>query len=255
MDLQKRGGSFSVIVPAYRCAPLLQESVQSVLQQTDENFEVIIIDDCSGDDTWQCIEELALRDQRIRPYRNEKNLGTARTRNRGIGLAKGAYLAFLDGDDRWLPDKLARQRRCLEETGCDVCYTGYSFIDAEGQPVRRPYRVPETFTREDFLRENFVGCSTAAFRADCLGPVRMRGEYVHEDYVFWLELLQNGAVFHGISQPLVEYRLLPGSRSADKLRSSWGRWRILRDYLKLPLPRAAACQAHYVVRGLRKHYF
>ena len=83
----------------------------------------------------------------------------------------------------------------------------------------------------------------------------MRGEYVHEDYVFWLELLQKGATFHGISQPLVEYRLLPGSRSADKFRSSWGRWRLLRDYLKLPLPRAAACQAHYVVRGLRKHYF
>ena len=145
--MQKRGGSFSVIVPAYRCAPLLQESVQSVLQQTDGDFEVIIIDDCSGDDTWQCIEELALRDQRIRPYRNERNLGTARTRNRGIGLAKGAYLAFLDGDDRWLPDKLARQRRCLEETGCDVCYTGYSFIDAEGQPVRRPYRVPDTRSR------------------------------------------------------------------------------------------------------------
>ena len=83
----------------------------------------------------------------------------------------------------------------------------------------------------------------------------MRGEYVHEDYVFWLELLQKGATFHGISSSLVEYRLLPGSRSADKFRSSWGRWRILRDYLKLPLPRAAVCQAYYVIRGMRKHYF
>ena len=255
VDLQRRDNCFSVIVPAYRCARFLRESVQSVLDQTDGAFEIIVIDDYSEDDTWACIQELAQQDQRIRAYRNEKNLGTAQTRNRGIDLARGTYLAFLDGDDRWLPDKLAKQRQCLEETGCDVCYTSYSFIDAEGQPVRHPYRVPETFIYADFLRENYVGCSTAVFRADCLEGVRMRGEYVHEDYVFWLELLQKGATFHGISSSLVEYRLLPGSRSADKFRSSWGRWRILRDYLKLPLPRAAVCQAYYVIRGMRKHYF
>ena len=248
-------GLVSVIVPAYRCAPYLAESVRSALSQRDARLEVIVIDDCSEDGTWALVQGLAAEDGRVRGYQNHCNLGAAGTRNRGIGLARGEYLAFLDGDDRWRPGKLSAQLRRLEETGSDVCYTGYSFIDGAGAPVRRPYRAPEEFTRREFLRENFIGCSTAVFRAGSLGPVRMRGEYVHEDYVFWLELMDRGAAFCGIGEPLAEYRLLAGSRSADKVRSAWGRWRIVRDYLKLPLPRALASQGHYMLRGLRKHYF
>lgn len=245
---------FSVIIPTYRCAKYLEECVRSVLAQTYENFEILLLDDASDDDTWSFIQRLARQDERIIAVQNKQNLGAAMTRNRGIEMARGEYIAFLDGDDRWLPEKLAVQLQCLDETKCDVCYTGYSFINKSGLQIRHPYMVPEVFMKKELLKENFIGCSTAAFRAKTLGPVRMRSEYAHEDYVFWLELESHGAQFRGINQPLVEYRLLSESRSANKLRSAWGRWRIVRDYMKLPLPQAIVSQAHYMFRGVKKYY-
>lgn len=246
---------FSVIIPAYQCGSLIDEAVQSVLCQSEEDFEVIIIDDCSLDNTWKKIQELADQDTRIRIYQNQKNLGVANTRNRGLDLAKGTYVAFLDGDDRWRPDKLEKQRRRMEKTACDVCYTSYSFIDSDGRQIRRPYLVPESFSREEFLKENYIGCSTAVIRAESLGKIRMRSEYTHEDYVFWLELLKNGAHFYGITEPLTEYRILKDSRSSNKYKAACGRWKIYRNFLGFGLMKSFWYQVHYILRGLRKHFF
>lgn len=245
----------SVIIPAYNCAEFLEDSARSALGQTHRDLEVLILDDASGDDTPVIANRLAEQDSRVRAFSNAANLGVAETRNRGLEEARGEWVAFLDGDDLWLPDKLEKQLARLSETGGDLCYTGYSFINEAGTPIRTPYRIPEDFRWETLLRENIIGCSTALFRRPADPPIRMRGEYQHEDYVFWLELIRSGYRPVGLDQPLMRYRVSPSNRSGNKTKAAAGRWKIFRQFLRFGRIRSASLLCSYGLRGLCKHFF
>ena len=155
----------SVIIPAYNCVTYLEQAVNSALTQTYSQLEILIIDDCSQDNTLKIVKSLAQKDNRIRVLKNEMNQGTAATRNRGLRESKGDFIAFLDGDDVWHPDKLERQLDLLKQTDAALCYTAYDFINAEGGSLPgQIYHVPEQCSLSRLLRENVIGCSTAIFR-------------------------------------------------------------------------------------------
>ena len=255
MDNTQKNVLFSVIIPAYQCEKWIEQAILSVQQQTEQNWEIIVIDDCSADQTWELVQKTAAKDKRIRAYRNPQNQGVAESRNRGMALARGKYIAFLDGDDRWLPNKLAAQYQVLSKEKCDVCYASYLYIDENGNKSGKVYDVPRHFSKEDFLKENFIGCSTAVFSKSFADGISLRKEYQHEDYVFWLELLEKGASFCGVKDPLVEYRLLSSSRSANKLQAAKGRWKIYRNFMNFGVCKSLWYQIQYSVRGVRKHLF
>ena len=242
----------SIIIPAYNCARYLEATVQSVLAQTYRDFEVLILDDCSTDGSADLIRRLAEEDCRIRVLSNEKNLGVAQTRNRGLEAARGEYIAFLDSDDTWLSDKLERQMECMRERTLDLCYTGYSFINESGEPIRNPYQIAETLTWEHMLGENIIGLSTVLVRLGAIGTIRMRGEYAHEDYVFWLELMQSGCKAGGINLPLMRYRVSESNRSGDKRKAALGRWVIYRRFLRMGFFQSLWWFAQYGMKGLWK---
>jgi len=243
----------SVIMPAYNAGRFLEEAVRSVMTQTVTDWELLILDDGSKDDTAQIAESLAAEDARIRFLPNERNMGVARTRNRGFDLCRGQYVALLDSDDVWLPEKLEKQLALAQAAGADIVYCSYGIMDSRSLPSRADYLVANHVELKQLLLENCIGCSTVLLGRRVVDQYRFEVDFYHEDYVLWLRLLQDGFRAVGCTEVLVRWRLLENSRSFDKRRSAKNRWLIYRNYLKLSAWKSAWYFAGYAVAGLRKY--
>lgn len=242
----------SVIMPAYNAAAYIEDAIRSVMGQTFSGWELLVLDDCSGDETAAIAEKLAAEDSRIRLIRRDTNSGGAAVvRNQGIALSRGEYVAFLDSDDVWLPGKLERQLSVMAEA--DFCFTSYGVIDAEGKTARPDYIVPASVTFESLLRENVIGCSTVLMRRSLAEKYRFNTDFYHEDYILWLSLLRDGYRGAGCTEVLSRWRYIETSRSFNKGQSAKNRWKIYRDYLKLPLLKSIRVFCAYVFAGLKKY--
>jgi teichuronic acid biosynthesis glycosyltransferase TuaG len=264
------GPIVSIIMPAYNAAKTIELSVKSVLSQSFNDWELIIIDDQSNDHTVDVIGRFAVSDLRIRLHHSGGRAGAARARNIGIGAARGRYIAFLDSDDLWLPNKLAHQIEFMQKTGCTFCYTGYRKIDEDGVLGRGIVTVPERLNYKDILKTNSVGCLTAIYDAHFYGDVIipalgraddypfwrffLNGQVVHEDYGLWLKLLKTpGTLALGINEPLALYRVGRNTRSSNKIAAATSQWLIYRHLEKIGLLPAAYYFSHYAVKGFKKY--
>ena len=243
----------SVIMPAYNAAHFVEEAIASVQAQTVTDWELLVIDDGSRDATCEIVENCASCDSRIKFLRNGSNLGVAATRNRGIDLAKGKYIAFLDSDDRWHRRKLEKQIHRLESRNAGIAYCSYGIIDAKGNRCRANYLVPETVSFESLQKENCMQCSAMLIRRDILKQIPFKTSYYHEDFILGLDILKAGYRAAGCPEILLDWRYIANSRSFDKKRSARNRWKIYRDYLKLPFLRSAWVFSCYTAAGLRKY--
>lgn len=254
MDQSNTTPLVSVIMPAYNVAPFIEEAITSVISQTVTDWELFVIDDCSKDHTYAIASDCAKMDSRICVLRNEKNSGVAVTRNRGIDLARGKYIAFLDSDDRWHPEKLEKQLKRLRDTGSGIGYCSYRIVGASGEKARADYIVSETAKYEDILKENYIQCSAMLIRADLVKKHRFNTEFFHEDYILGLDILSDGEMAAGCREPLLDWRYLENSRSFNKKKAAMNRWRIYRHYLKLPFLKALYLFSCYAVAGFRKYF-
>ena len=241
----------SVIMPAYNCEATIRMSIQSALRQTLDNLELIVVDDCSTDRTSDIIAELAITDLRLKHLTNPKNSGVASTRNRAIDASSGEFLAFLDSDDMWEPDKLEKQLTLMRETGCVLCYASYDYFGSNGRPVYRPYLVPETIDYNGLLKENVIGLSTVVLRRDTLGRLKFDEGIFHEDFALWLQLLREGVTAFGIPEVLSHNRI--GGRSQNKWVAMKNRWRVYRVCEGLPVWAACWYLLVYAMAGMRKY--
>lgn len=244
----------SVIMPAYNAGAYIEEAVESVMAQTVTDWELLVLDDGSADDTCAQVEKLAEEDPRVRLLRNESNMGAANTRNRGFDLCHGRFVALLDSDDRWHPKKLETQLALLQQTGADFSYCSYAIIDAEGNPAKKDYIVPGEVSFESLLKENCIGCSTVVLRREITERYRFTPNFYHEDYVLWLQLTRDGLRGAGCTEVLSDWRYIVTSRSFDKKKAALNRWRIYRQYLKLPLWKSIAAFGGYVTASLKKYH-
>lgn len=252
MPFESNAPMVSVIMPAYNADSFIAAAIRSALEQTVTDLELIVIDDGSQDETLRIVQEAAKADPRVRCCPNDRNMGTARTRNRGLELSRGKYVAFLDSDDIWRPHKLEAQIRQLEESGADLVYSSYAIMDKEGKPFR-DFLVPETIDLDGLLKENVIGCSTVMMRRELAEQFRFQADYYHEDYVLWLQILQAGRKMAGIRDILVDYRFYFGSRAGNKLTSAQRRWTVYRKYLKLPVGKSLWYLSHYALAGVKKY--
>lgn len=232
----------SIIMPAYNAERYIREAVDSVTAQTHRNWELIIIDDRSNDNTADIALEYHRLDPRIRLIKNEDNLGAAGSRNRGLDEASGDYVALLDADDVWLYDKLSKQLELAERSGGGLIYCSYFLLRDNGE---KAFIVPPVTDYEHMLSKNVIGCSTVLMSREIADEFRFSTEYYHEDLVMWLDILRGGRTAFGCTECLAKHRQVKSSRSADKLSSARNRWRILRDYLELPLPKCCTEFAKY----------
>ena len=244
----------SVIMPAYNAGVFIEEAIRSVMAQTVADWELLVLDDGSSDDTLIIAQRLAREDCRIRLMPNERNMGVARTRNRGLDLCRGEYVAFLDSDDIWYPQKLETQLAAMKKTGADLSYCSYAIVDAAGEKCRGDYLVPSTVEFHDLLRQNVIGCSTVMLSAAAAEKYRFETDFYHEDYVLWLRLLRDGCRTVGCTQVLVAWRYVENSRSFNKWNAAQKRWRIYREFLHLGFGYSVRLLTEYAFFGVRKYF-
>ncbi len=245
----------SVVMPLYNAERFLEKSVESVLNQTFKDFELIIIDDCSSDSSLKVAENLADSNNRIRIIKNPKNKGVAETRNNGIREAKGKYIALLDSDDIWEKTKLEKQIKLLEKEEAQISYCSYGFINENDEPIKKPFIVPECTNFNKMLVKSVISCSTALIESELLKNHNFNSEFYHEDYVLWMELLKTNAKAVGNTEVLAYYRQVSGSRSNDKRNAAIHRWKIYRKALKLSFPKSCISFVQYAFNALMKYYF
>lgn len=243
----------SVVMPAYNAAATLQASMDSVLGQSYRALELLVVDDCSHDASWALAQAAAERDNRVVPIRQPRNAGVAAARNQGIEAASGAIVAFLDSDDTWHPEKLARQVSHMRASGAQVSYGAYRRVDERGR-VLSQVMPPARVCHVDMLKSNRIGNLTGAYDR-ALGDMRFQ-RIGHEDYVFWLELVRRAGQALRIPDPapVADYLVRGGSLSANKLRAAGWQWRIYREIERLDPLRSGWYFAHYAGNALLKRH-
>lgn len=243
----------SVVMPAYNAEKTISQAIGSVINQTFENWELLVINDQSKDNTKDRILDLAKSDKRICYVENERNLGVSETRNRGVSLASGSWIAFLDSDDEWESGKLEAQMALIEETDARFVFTGSAFMDQEGKRLDYCMNVPERASFRQLLKQNVISCSSVLIEKALLEKYPMVAENMHEDYAVWLSVLKNERIdAYGIDRPLLIYRVSAGSKSGNKGKAALMHWRVYK-YLGVPLAPSIYYFAFYMVRNLKKY--
>lgn len=243
----------SVIMPAYRCEKTVENSIRSALSQTVPEIEVIVANDASDDGLTEILDRLQKKDARLRVIQIRENIGVADTRNRGIEAAEAEWIAFLDSDDQWEPDKLEKQLRKAEETGAALLYTAAACIDETDAPTGKVFFVPETITAAKILRSTDIITSTVLVRRDVYLRHPMERSDLHEDLISWYGILKDGAKAVGINEPLARYRVSGGSKSGNKLRSACMTWRSYR-HLGIGFFRRVRSFIGYCVHGVKRYW-
>ena len=246
--LERVLGMVSVVMPAYNCEELLAESIRSVIAQTYNNWELLVVDDASSDKTQSVARKLATEEQRIRVIALSENGGVANARNVAMRAARGQYLAFLDSDDLWLPGKLSAQIEFMSRHQIGFSFSRYRRLKSDGS-LEGIVRIPDRVAYNDLLKGNVIGCLTVMLDRNKIPPFTMRA-IGHEDYLAWLHILKGGHVAWGLQKDLARYRVSPESVSGNKQRSALWTWRIYREIENLPLTKSLWCFVNYSVRSL-----
>lgn len=244
----------SIIMPAYNAEKYITASIQSVQQQTWTNWELIIIDDCSSDQTPSIAATLKQQDCRIHYLRNPYNMGAAQSRNRGIQLAHGEWIAFLDSDDLWTPEKLEHQLAFALQMHSDFTFTGSSFINEESRPLSHCLEVPLHLSYQQLLKQNIISCSSVLLRKHLLQDHPMTtAPNIHEDFATWLSILRDYNIpAHGLNQPYLIYRISTSSKSGNKKKAALMTYHVYR-HLGLSHPKAIYFWLHYFIRSINKY--
>ncbi len=194
----------SIITPSYNTEKYIEDTIKSVLAQTYQNWEMIIVDDCSTDNTDEVVMPY-LADSRIRYLKNEKNSGAAMSRNYALREAKGKWIAFLDSDDIWVPEKLEKQIDFMEKGGFHFSYTAYAEMDENGLPLNRTVKGPKKVTKTGMFRYCWPGCLTVMYDAEQVGLIQIEDIKKNNDYAMWLKVCKKASC-HFLDETLAKYR-------------------------------------------------
>lgn len=243
----------SVIMPVHNAEKYLSESISSVLQQTYPYWELLIVDDCSTDNSLAIINRYAVLDARIRCLKTDAPSGSpCLPRNLGIKAAQGRFIAFLDSDDCWLPNKLEQQLCLFGETGTiGLVFSDYEKMSEEGERNNRVIKAPMKVSYKQLLRGNVIGCLTAVYDTAKVGKMFFM-QHTHEDYILWLSILKKGVVAVNTGTVEALYRVRRNSVSSNKLKVLSWQWDIYRNIEKTGLLKAMYYFAHYAYKAYRK---
>ena len=243
----------SIITPVYNSAKYIGECIESVLNQTYSNFEMILIDDGSADNSDEIIKEYQESDSRLKFIQLEKNTGPAAARNIGIKMASGRYMTFLDGDDLWFPNMIEKSIETLNEHNCQFVFSSYKRYDENLKPLLSDFVVPDKADYWDILKSNSISCLTAFIDIGKLGKKYMPLIRKRQDMGLWLAYLKDIDFAIGIKAPLAIYRIRKGSLSRNKLSLIRYQWEFYTKFENLNYLKSSYYMTHWVIRGLLKY--
>lgn len=242
----------SVIIPAYNCANYISNAIDSALSQ-NILLEVIVINDCSTDHL-DDVMKTYVKKQNVKYVKNQQNLGAAATRNKGVDMAEGEYVAFLDGDDYWADTKLEKQLKVIQETKTVLCSTARELLTPEGVCTGRVIPVKSQITYKDLLKHNSINCSSVLIKTNVAKEFPMCHEDSHEDYIMWLNILKKYGKASAVNEPLLKYRLSDQGKSGSKLQSAKMTFKVYR-YMGFGMFKSMLCFCSYALHGVWKYYF
>lgn len=214
--IRTKEGLVSIITPTYNSEKFISETIESIKAQSYTNWELLITDDCSTDNTIEVIQKFTKSDKRIKLFKLKENSGAGIARNTSIKNATGTFIAFCDSDDQWLPEKLATQISFMQKNDLRFTYSSYYTIDTNGNR-KGIIAAPSKLTYSMLLRNNYVGCLTAIYNQEKLGKIYMSEIRKRQDWTLWLKIMGKLQYTCGIQEPLAIYRIRPNSVSSKKI--------------------------------------
>lgn len=229
----------SIICAAYNCESCVEETIKSVLNQTFSDWEMIIADDCSTDNSASVIKAIAKFNPQIKYVKLEKNSGPAVARNTGISMAKGRYIAFIDSDDVWHPEKLEKQVSFMQAEDAPASCTDYAHMDKDGVLTGRIIKCKKRCNYNACVWTNPIGNSTVMYDTQALGKLYYPLVPNREDYAMWLAMLRKTKYIYGISETLMYYRTGGSSFSSNKIKMAKYQYKVYRECEGFGVLRAA----------------
>jgi teichuronic acid biosynthesis glycosyltransferase TuaG len=245
----------TIITPTYNAERFIEETIHSVQSQTYRNWELLVIDDCSNDNTRLLVSKISAQDNRVHLISLAKNEGAANARNKGLENVSGEYVAFLDADDIWLPKKLEEQVNFMRSNHHCFTYTSYEIIDANGNPTGKIIDAngPTSVNYFDMLKKRAtIGCSTVMIDWNKLSEYRMPSIRTGQDYALWLKILKAGNFAFCLHDTLTHYRIVPGSISRNKFKKALRQWEIYRKIEKISFYKSFWYFLNYAFRALTR---
>lgn len=241
----------SVIMPAYNCGDFIGIALDSVINQSYKNWEVIVVDDCSTDNTADVVQEYIKKDNRIKYHKLDKNSGAAVARNKAVDLATGKYIAFLDSDDVWFPEKLTKQIGFMEDNGYGFTCTSYTKINEKGEYLNRTI-VASPKRNYDGILKTCPGNSTVIYDAEKLGKFKIPDIKKRNDYVMWLQVIKKEKYLYGIAEPLGSHRVRKEGISSNKKSLVGYHWKVYREIENLSLLKSIYLVVYWIIATLFK---
>ena len=236
----------------YNSEAFISDTIFSVISQTYNNWELLLIDDGSNDKTLESVNLVATRNSKIKLFKNETNQGAAIARNKGIEAAKGEYIAFLDADDLWKPEKLEKQIAFMLTENCDVCFSSYEHIDEAGNSLNRLVKALPELTYHKYLKSNYIGNLTGIYNAKVLGKITAPNLRKRQDWLLWLSAIKkSGKPAKGIQESLAYYRVREDSMSASKMNLLKHNYWVYKKGLRFSTLKSV----RYMLIFLKEHFF
>ena len=245
----------SIITPVYNAEDFIHQVIESVIAQSYPHWEMIVVEDCSTDSSREIIRTFSEKDERIRMIEMTGNKGVGEARNTGLKEAGGTYIAFIDSDDWWYPDKLEKQLAFMKKGNYPISYTAYEMMDTEGKDIGRVIHAIPEVTLHTYLKSTIIGLSTAMISREIIGDFAISNMRMRVDTQLWIRLLKRGFKAYGMDEVLARYRVHSNSISRNRLKAARQTWKLYFKVEKLGLFQSLYYFSHYALSAIKKHYF
>lgn len=243
----------SIITPTYNSFAYIEDTILSIREQSYTNWELILVDDCSKDQTISILERYSKLDERIKYFSNKINSGAGITRNLGLSKISGSFLCFLDSDDLWEKNKLKIQLEFMIKNNYPISFTTYELINEQGIPLNKAFHAIDEIDYEGYMKNTIIGMSTSMINLEIIGDIRFKNIRTRQDMMLWLTLFKKGFKAYGIKENLGKYRVREDSISSNKIRAAKQVWKIYNNE-NIGLFKVVYFFMFYIINSIRKRF-
>ena len=242
----------SIILPTYNSETFISETIFSVINQTYQNWELIIIDDCSTDNSMSIVDSFSKNEKRIKFFKNKTNSGAAISRNIGLENSSGRFISFIDSDDVWELNKLEIQIKFMIVNNYPISFTEYNLIDEKGISLNKTIKVVKEIDYYGYLKNTIIGMSTSMIDLTKTEKFEFKNIRTRQDTYLWITLLKRGLIAQGLNKTLVNYRVRKDSISANKYKAAKQVWKLYYNFEKLGLLKSTYYFSYYIFNAIKK---